>query len=204
MRLRNLLNVSNQNQQTQEEPRIPENLRRVLNKMSPIKITARESIIYFLLTAFLVLLDQISKVWAVAQFKNQMAEVYWNNFFRFEYAENTGAFLSLGANLSEFWRVTIFVILTGIFLGVSVYYLATKNLKLASQLGFVLIIAGGIGNLIDRVYRGYVVDFMNMGFGSLRTGIFNIADMVIVAGILILFLINEKSENTKPSHPKYN
>lgn len=147
--------------------------------------------IYSIVVTILVLCDQITKFWAIHRFKNSFPITYFNDFFRFEYAENTGAFLSFGANFSEFWRIAFFVILTGIFIGFSIYYILTKKLSTLSQIGFVFIISGGIGNLIDRSFRGYVVDFMNMGIGSLRTGIFNIADMAIVLGIVMLFLVKE-------------
>ena len=52
-----------------------------------------------------------------------------------------------------------------------------------------LIFAGGASNLADRLlYDGYVVDFINIGIGSFRTGIFNIADVAITAGVVILLL----------------
>lgn len=156
-----------------------------------LQIEAKKIRTYSFIVFFLVLIDQITKMWAIDRFKYAPAVSYMNDFFRFEYAENTGAFLSFGANFSEFWRIAFFVVLTGVFIGFSIFYILTKKLSTMSQLGFVLIIAGGIGNLIDRAFRGYVVDFMNMGIGSLRTGIFNIADMAIVLGIIVLFLVKE-------------
>lgn len=163
---------------------------------SKLALSPKRIQLYSLLIFVLVLIDQLTKIWAIDRFKNALPEIYLNDFFRFEYAENTGAFLSFGSNFSEFWRIAFFVILTGIFIGVSIYYILTKKLSTWSQAGFVLIISGGIGNLIDRSFRGYVVDFMNMGIGSLRTGIFNVADMAIVAGILILFLVKEKHDES--------
>lgn len=157
-----------------------------------MKIKGRKLYLFIGLTVFLLVADQLTKLWARHHVQGQAPTIYWNDFFRFEYAENTGAFLSLGAGLSETWRFLIFTLLTGLFLGYSLYYLIKKDLTTMGQLGFVLIISGGIGNLIDRATFGYVVDFMNMGIGSyVRTGIFNIADMAIVAGILILFLVKD-------------
>jgi len=61
---------------------------------------------------------------------------------------------------------------------------------------FTLIIAGGLGNIIDRIaYDRHVTDFMNMGISDLRTGIFNVADMYITAGVIGLFIVyNSKNK----------
>lgn len=66
--------------------------------------------------------------------------------------------------------------------------LFSKSASPTSILAYVLLLlAGGLGNLIDRVmYGGYVVDFINIGIGPLRTGVFNVADVVVVAGALLL------------------
>jgi signal peptidase II len=57
-----------------------------------------------------------------------------------------------------------------------------------SVLGLALVVAGGVSNLADRVARGTVVDFLNVGVGSIRTGIFNVADMAIMAGIALTLI----------------
>ena len=54
--------------------------------------------------------------------------------------------------------------------------------------GLGLVFAGGASNLADRIAHGSVIDFMNVGLGSLRTGIFNVADVAIMAGVLVLVL----------------
>jgi signal peptidase II len=54
--------------------------------------------------------------------------------------------------------------------------------------GLALLIGGGVSNLVDRISRGAVVDFLNLGIGSLRTGIFNVADMAIMSGIALLIV----------------
>lgn len=65
--------------------------------------------------------------------------------------------------------------------------LFSKSASPSSILAYALLLAGGLGNLIDRVmYGGYVVDFINIGIGPLRTGVFNVADVVVVAGALLL------------------
>ena len=111
------------------------------------------------------------------------------DFVRFEYAENTGAFLSLGSGLPDGMRFMLLGVLVGIVLVVMiVYMLRTRSLHVTELLALALIAGGGVGNLIDRLTAGYVIDFVSMGFESLRTGIFNIADVAISTG-MILFLL---------------
>lgn len=131
--------------------------------------------------------DQVTKIAAQNSLKDVGAFSYLGNFFRLEYAENKGAFLSFGANLPEVVRTMIFMGIVSIFLAVVAYQLVTQKWDKMSTIAYSLILGGGIGNLIDRLVRGSVIDFLNFGIGNLRTGIFNVADMAVVAGIVILF-----------------
>jgi signal peptidase II len=110
------------------------------------------------------------------------------DFFRLQYAENTGAFLSLGASLPDAWRQFAFTILVGVFLAALLLYTIFSAALAPSQvLSLSLLCGGGLSNLIDRVvYDGRVVDFLNVGVGPLRTGIFNVADMAITAAAILL------------------
>ncbi len=132
-------------------------------------------------------IDQWSKVYAVENWKGNPPQSYLNDMFRIEYAENHGAFLSLLANMSEsvrFWTLTV---INGIvLLGLAIYLLLAKEMNLIPFVPLTLVVAGGIGNLIDRIRFSYVIDYFNLGIGELRTGIFNIADMAITAGFLMM------------------
>jgi signal peptidase II len=145
--------------------------------------------------AFLVLpvavtvigLDQGTKKIAEVALKGEPAISYWGNLFRFEYAENTGAFLSLGANLPDWERYLLLTVFSSLILvGLGIYVFLAKEIKNADLCGYTLILGGGISNMIDRFLEGAVIDFMNMGIGSLRTGIFNVADMAIMAGLFVI------------------
>jgi signal peptidase II len=76
------------------------------------------------------------------------------------------------------------------------FALFSKSASPSAIVAFALLIAGGMGNLMDRLmYDGYVVDFINVGLGPLRTGIFNVADIAVTLGLLILMLRTLHEQN---------
>ncbi len=105
--------------------------------------------------------------------------------FRLQYAENKGAFLSIGSTLAKETRAAVFAFGTGaIVLGILGYLLFVPTLARGTTIALSLIAGGGLSNWVDRItHDGYVVDFLNIGLSSFRTGIFNIADVAIMAGI---------------------
>jgi signal peptidase II len=120
---------------------------------------------------------------------------------RFEYAENPGAFLSLGAGLPPQVRFLLGVVFVALALaGLLVFMLRSTSLSPGQKAGLSLIVGGGFGNLIDRVANnGHVIDFVSVGIGSLRTGIFNVADMAITAGVLIMLVSGWRDRAPEPS-----
>ena len=113
-----------------------------------------------------------------------------NGIVRLELVENSGALLSLGSSLSEPLRNAIFFFLVPLGLTVlAISLLRSRNLSMLAGCGVSLLIGGGLGNFIDRVLNdGAVMDFVSIGMGGLRTGIFNVSDVAIVAGSLLVFL----------------
>ncbi len=163
----------------------------------------------------LIAADHLTKWVAIKQLRDTgQTYTFLGDFFRLVYAENAGAFLSLGAGLPPQARAAVMIGLNAVILtGLLCYLFAAKHIHVLPACALTLIAGGGIGNLIDRVFRdGRVVDFMNMGIRvgdfQLRTGIFNIADIAIMAG-LMLIIVNEllgyraksKDSNSSPSPP---
>ena len=154
-----------------------------------VKPSSRIALILFIMVAILAV-DQATKYYAVQSLQGESTQRYLGDTLRIQFATNTGAFLGLGNALPEnvrFWLFNVFtsVVIVGIF----VYVLAASRMKALESIAFALLISGGIGNLIDRIMRdGIVVDFLNMGVGKLRTGIFNVADVGIMAGIFLLLM----------------
>ena len=132
--------------------------------------------------------DQVSKSAARAMLASGVTESLFADSVRLQLVENPGSFLSLGASLPEHLRFTLFTAAVAVLLIGLVYAsLFARRLRPARIIALGLVAGGGISNLIDRLfYDGRVTDFLNVGIGSLRTGIFNLADMAILAGALLL------------------
>ncbi len=122
------------------------------------------------------------------------------SFFVLVYAENRGAFLSLGAGMSDVLRPILlyFLPLAAIIAALAYLIVKLKELTLGTTIALSMFIGGGIGNLVDRLlYNGYVVDFMNFGIGTFRiTGVLNFADLFLTAGV-IMFVITAGRKESK-------
>ena len=138
--------------------------------------------------AMCVAVDQLTKYFAKAHLTLTDMHSMLGDTVRLQLAHNTGAFLSLGASLPPDVRQWVFSFGVAILLiAVIVYALRSQGLSRLSIVSLALIFAGGASNLGDRlVYGGYVVDYMQVGIGWLRTGVFNVADMAIMAGTFML------------------
>jgi signal peptidase II len=145
--------------------------------------------------------DQLTKATARNCLSQARPISYLGDAFRLQYMENKGAFMSLGSTMPAESRFWLLIVLTGISVaGMIVLVLMHRGLCPASVIGLSLIIGGGIGNLIDRIFNsGAVIDFMNIGIGGLRTGIFNIADVAITIGALTLIFFGSRSSNLTPT-----
>jgi signal peptidase II len=144
--------------------------------------------------------DQLTKSYARAHLDPGAVASYAHDTLRIVYTENTGAFLSLGASLSPTARAVIFQGGVGlIVLGLLLAALVWRRLRPVQIVALSLLAASGLGNLIDRIFHdGRVTDFLNLGLGHVRTGIFNVADVVGVAGALLLLAYRN---GPQPAHP---
>ena len=160
----------------------------------------RRIILALLVIAACIASDQATKLLAKRYLIPGETISFAADTVRLQYAENSGALLSLGSSLSEPWRHLVFTFLVGLFLlGLLFYTLFNGALATNHALFLSLVCAGGISNVIDRIaYDGSVVDFLNMGIGPLRTGIFNVADMAITTGAVLLALDALMQPREKP------
>lgn len=140
-------------------------------------------------TLVLVGCDLTTKEIAKSELQGEQLISYLGGTVKFIYAENTGGLLSLGSQISEelrfvFFRLFVALVLAGLFL----YIVFKNNIDRFQASAMVLILSGGIGNLINRfTYDGRVIDFMVFKLFGFHTGIFNIADVYVTTGIIFLF-----------------
>src|SRR5688572_23645527 len=132
--------------------------------------------------------DRVTKQAASAMLEGMPVRSYLGDTVRLGYVENAGGFLSLGATLPPAARTAFFTVATGFALLTLIVLASRRQWDGWPLLGVTLFVAGGASNWVDRIARGTVVDFLNVGVGSVRTGVFNVADVAIMlgAGIFVL------------------
>lgn len=133
----------------------------------------------------LILIDQYTKFLALTHLKDQSPFVIWDGVFELRYLENRGAAFGIFQNQQMFFIIMTLVVLIGI-----VYiYIRTPDTKryLPLRLTIIFITAGAIGNMIDRVFRNYVVDFFY--FSLIDFPIFNVADIYVTVTFLVLAVL---------------
>jgi signal peptidase II len=143
--------------------------------------------------------DRVSKDVAASSLAGAPAQSYLFDVVRLSYAENPGSFLGLGADLPGSIRFLVFTVGAGVLLAVLIAYALRFQWRGAKFFGFALFVAGGTANWADRVSDGQVVDFLNVGVGPIRTGIFNVADVAILAGAVIL-IVGQYWQGRKERH----
>ena len=141
-----------------------------------------------------IVLDQVTKAWAIA-LKDSEPLVVFSSWWQFIYAENRGALFGIGNNLSEMMRVVVFVVFSAVITFGVVYMMLQKDNSKMLVAVYALIIGGAIGNLIDRIVRGFVIDFVDWHIADrYHWATFNVADAAIVVamGLLIIELIRQQ------------
>lgn len=135
--------------------------------------------LYELIIILLIGIDQLSKVWALKSLKEIGSIPIIQNVFHLTYVENRGAAFGMLQN-----NQTIFIIVALAASVFGLYYLHTKKVNILGRAGIILIISGAIGNLIDRVRLGFVVDYFDFRF--IWEYVFNVADVFVVLGTIML------------------
>jgi signal peptidase II len=155
----------------------------------------KKTIIIIISGILLILFDLFTKYLITKYFNVNEGIVLINNFLKFVYIRNTGAAFGMLSNN------TILLILVTIVL---LFYLVKEILNSKANINlfaYTLIISGAIGNLIDRVFRGYVVDFISFTLFGREMAIFNVADIYITFGvILFIFSIFKEGKHERNNH----
>ena len=102
--------------------------------------------------------------------------------------ENSGAFLSAGDSMSKASKQIFLTLIPIIAMVLGLFYLFLKPVSGNMLIGLCFVIGGGVGNLFDRILYGSVTDFLYLKFGIFQTGIFNMADVSIMAGMSVILL----------------
>jgi len=158
-------------------------------------------IIYAVLSVVIIFFDQVTKEWAQTSLQGASPIKIIDNFLQMNYITNKGA--SFGILQGKF---TLFVIATIVILiAILFIFIMNRNISKAGRISLLFIFSGAIGNFIDRIRFRYVIDFIDVNFGSLYDfPIFNIADCFVVVGtfLLLILILTNKFENRK-NYGKY-
>ena len=137
---------------------------------------------HYIIGIVIVIIDQLSKFLVIDKNISIIP-----NFIEFNYTQNTGGAFGIG-------RINFILIISIIIIIGIIVFLIKENTKITNYIPFVLLLSGSIGNLIDRIFKGYVIDFIDINILDFPN--FNIADISIVFGVIVLlYIILLKSTN---------
>lgn len=144
---------------------------------------------FFILIIILICIDQISKFLVVFN-KDDLPKTIIKNFLNITYCENRGIAFGLASGYVQLFSIITLVIIVAILICVCINF---KKINTFLSVGIGLLISGGVGNLIDRLIRSYVVDFIDFG-DFINFPVFNIADIFVVIGVIVIGISCLKNE----------
>lgn len=148
--------------------------------------------------------DQASKVWAVRVLPLYEPREIVQGLFGLVHVRNTGVAFSMLSSLDHRWVHPLLILATVLAMGAVLAYIAYLPCRGVAPVGLGLILGGAIGNLIDRARLGYVVDFLDMYWRGHHWPTFNVADVGISIGVVLLlidmaFTPKESADASRPS-----
>ncbi|MGC4121185.1 MAG: signal peptidase II [Myxococcales bacterium] len=165
---------------------------------TPLRLPARVVLVLLVLSTSIGC-DRATKVVAESALEGRGRLSYLGDVFRLEYVRNTGAFLSLGAKLQEPLRTVLLQGFVGVLVAGLVAFALVRGRRRIQVAALSLVAGGGLGNLWDRLASGSVTDFMNLGIGPVRTGVFNVADIAIMVGVGMMMVWSK--DPSPPAEP---
>nr|WP_321466855.1 signal peptidase II [uncultured Desulfobulbus sp.] len=148
-------------------------------------------LVFFSIILVVICLDQVSKFWIMEHFVLHESQVVIPDLFNLTYLTNNGAAFSILAGQPALWRQVFFlctVTAALVFIGIAQRSYGRRSLWYTVALS--LIAGGAIGNVIDRIRFGFVIDFLDVYVGSHHWPAFNIADSAITVGVLVFIVTN--------------
>ena len=171
--------------------------------MEKIKKFLNKYWIVILIVVIGFVIDRITKIIAINNLKPIGQKEIIRGFFLFTYTQNTGG--GWGMFSGHMW---LFYIVTIIAIGVFIYFMKEINMKEKPlfSIGLALMFAGCLGNFYDRIFQGYVVDFLDMYIFGYDFPIFNFADICLTcgAGIIIIYLLIHMNDSDQPKKEVVN
>jgi signal peptidase II len=164
------------------------------------RILRKRNILFLAATFLVILLDQVTKAWIISTMRLYDSFVVIAGFFNITHVRNPGAAFGFLAGVSPLFRYIFFLAVTVAAILLILHYLRVSRIEAPSLvLALALILAGAVGNLIDRVRFGEVVDFLDVYIVGHHWPAFNVADSAITVGaaILIVVLLQKRKERTE-------
>ena len=147
----------------------------------------KKNLLIFLLILFNIGADQYSKTIVREKVIPGSQTKIFGDFLQLMNVENSGAFLGMGSESNPTVKLIFLLILPVVVIMCVLYYLFTnKYIDKLTSVGLGCIVGGGLANLYDRFLYGSVTDFLFMDFGVAKTGIFNIADLSVTTGMILI------------------
>jgi signal peptidase II len=164
------------------------------------RILRKRNILFLAATFLVILLDQATKAWIISTMRLYDSFAVIGGFFNLTHVRNPGAAFGFLAGASPLFRYIFFMVVTVAAILLILHYLRVSRIEAPSLVSaLALILAGAVGNLIDRVRFGEVVDFLDVYIVSYHWPAFNVADSAITVGaaILIVVLFRKRKERTE-------
>ena len=158
-------------------------------------------IAFFAMVFGIIFLDQLTKWLAIIFLKGSESAVFIKGVLQFTYLENKGAAFGMLSN----HRWVFLIISTVALIGITIYMIKWRPGDKFAYIGVSFIVGGGIGNMIDRVWLGYVVDFIDFcAFPRIWNYVFNVADSFVCvgAGFIMLYMILSAVKESKQKSKK--
>ena len=149
-----------------------------------MNLTKRNKLLYLITLIVITGGDQFTKHLVSSSMQLGQSQEIINNFFYFTYAHKTG--VAWGMLAGHLWLFIIVALVSAVLM--IVFFMKTRRNEVLTRFGLVLTFAGMAGNLIDRVMYGYVRDFIDVVIFNYNFPIFNVADMAVVIGVILIII----------------
>jgi signal peptidase II len=148
---------------------------------------------WFALVLLLIVADQLTKLLVYGYFKpNESLEI--NNFLSLTHVHNYGAAFSFLAS-EDGWQQYLLVAISAVAsLAIIIWMMRTSVEQVLKLAALSLVLSGAIGNLIDRAVLGFVIDFIDLHYQNFYWPIFNVADITITLGVILLIMVDLKDD----------